>query len=286
MLTESEVFKALGKSPADCAQLVTGVTEDPETQTAARAWREKARRAGVQLEAGGFERALLNYAALETSPRIAGLQVHESVKNLQQSEFKYYTNTAAGDSLEIGSYLFVTGCKVISLRRFVAGPMDWEISGFPRSWLFKVRFTDLTRALGFLSIRIGGFQPMFFMHVARRPKNRGLLVEKEVLRSYYRMARSLELQKSIRGIMAAAWFHDPAAVVANPHLAWLNRPYLEEGGMIVNIGPAEATAGFMEYNTKRKDDFESGNLRYRIGVALWPRDAAIDWARKRQDLEV
>ena len=70
MLTESEVFKALGKSPADCAQLVTGVTEDAESQAPAMALKEEARRRGIEFEAGGFERALLQYAAIETSPRI------------------------------------------------------------------------------------------------------------------------------------------------------------------------------------------------------------------------
>jgi hypothetical protein len=285
MLSESEIFKLLGKSPADCAQLVAGVTDDSESHAPALALKEEARRAGIEFEAGEFERALLRYAAVETSPGIAGLPVTESVKGLIRSEFQYYTRAAGGDPLEMGSYLFVTGCKVISLRRFAAGPMDWEVSGFPRSWLLKVRISDLARVLGFLSIRIGGFKPMFFMHVARRPKNRGMLLEKEVLRSYYRMARSLELQKSVKGIMAAAWFHDPAAVAANPHLAWLNRPYLEEGGLIIDTGPAQATAGFMEHNIQRKEEFESGNLRYRIGVALWPREGAIDWARRRPDLE-
>jgi hypothetical protein len=284
MLSESEIFKILGKSSADCAQLVTAVTEDGESQAPAMALKEEARRRGIEFEAGGFERALLQYAAVEMSPRIPDLPVHQSVKVLLQSEFKYYTTAASGD-LEIGSYLFVRACKVISLRRFVAGPMDWEISGFPRSWLFQVGLSDLPRVLGFLSMRMGGFKPMFFMHVARRPKNRGLLLEKEVLRSYYRMARSLELQGSMKGIMAAAWFHDRTAVAANPHLAWLNRPYLEEGGLIVNTGPAHATAGFMEHNAQRKEEFESGQLRYRIGVALWPREAAIDWARRRPDLE-
>jgi hypothetical protein len=283
MLSESEIFKVLGKSPSDCAQVVTGVTEDAETHAPATALKEEARRSGIEFEAGEFERALLQYAAVETSPRIADLPVHQSVKALLQSEFKYYTTTVV--PLETGSYVFVRACKVISLRRFVAGPMDWEISGFPRSWLFKVGLPDFARVLGFLSMRMGGFRPMFFMHVARRPKNRGLLLEKEVLRSYYRMARSLELQESMKGIMAAAWFHDRAAVAANPHLAWLNRPYLEEGGLIVNTGPAEATAGFMEHNTQRKEEFESGKLRYRIGVALWPREAAINWARRRPDLE-
>jgi hypothetical protein len=285
MLSESEVFKVLGASPADCAEVVAAVAENPKSHAPARALKEKARRARIELEVGAFERALLRYAALETSSRIDGLPVHESVKALMRNEFAYYAKPAGGDPLEIGSYQFVTGCKVISLRRFAAGPMDWEISGFPRSWLFQVGLSDLPRVLWFLSMRMGGFKPMFFMHVARRPKNRGLLLEKEVLRSYYRMARSLELQESIKGIMADAWFHDPAAVAANPHLACLNRPYLEEGGLIVTRGPAQATAGFLEHNIQRKDEFESGRLRYRIGVALWPRKAAIDWARRRPDLE-
>src|SRR6266849_6542876 len=172
MLTDSTIFKVLGKSPADCAQLVKDVTEDPESQAPAQALKEEARRAGIELEAGGFERALLQCAAVETSPRIAGLPVHESVKALLGNEFTYYTRTAGGDSLQIGSYVFVTGCKVISLRRFPAGPMDWEISGFPRSWLLKVGISDLPRVLRFLSMRMGGVKPMFFMHVARRPKNR------------------------------------------------------------------------------------------------------------------
>jgi hypothetical protein len=285
MLSDSEIFNILGKSSADCAQLIAGVTEDPESHTPALALKDGARRAGIELEADGFERALLRYAAVETSPRIVSLPVQESVKMLMQNEFKYYTTMAGRDALEFGSYLFVTGCKVISLRRFAAGPMDWEISGFPGSWLFKVGISDLARLFRFLSMRMGGFKPVFFMHVARRPKNRGLLLEKEVLRAYYRIARSLELQRSIKGIVAAAWFHDPAAVADNPHLAWLNRPYLEAGGLIVNMEAAEATAGFMEHNAQRKEEFKSGKLRYRIGVAMWPREAAIDWARTRSDLE-
>src|SRR5258708_12519417 len=99
------------------------------------------------------------------------------------------------------------------------------------------------------------------------------------------MGGLVELEKRVKGIRGSAWVHDPGAVADNPHLVWLNRPYLEEGGLIVNMGPAEAAAGFMEHNAQRKEEFESGKLRYRIGVALWPREAAIDWARRRPELE-
>ena len=71
----------------------------------------------------------------------------------------------------------------------------------------------------------------------------------------------------------------------NPHLVGLNRPYREEGGIIVTVGPAPVDAGFLEHNIDRKQQFEGGRLRYRIGVALWPRGAAIDWARRHSELE-
>jgi hypothetical protein len=285
MLAKPEVSEFLTRSAAPCARLVSEVTENPESQAAVTALKDEARRAGIDVEGDAFERALLRSAAAEFEPRIAGLPIHESVRKLLADEYRFYTSPSRGTSLATGGYLFVTACKTISLRRFPAGPMDWEVSGFPRSWLFKVSKLDLPRLAWFLAARTGGFRPMFFMHVARRPKNRGLLLEKEVLKAYYRMARSLELQPSIKAILASAWFHDPAAVAENPHLEWLNRPYLEEGGIVVTSGPAPADAGFMEHNAGRKQQFESGRLQYQLAVALWPRSAAIDWARRHPELE-
>lgn len=285
MLAKPEVSEFLKSSAAPCARLVAEVTETPESQAAVKALREQARAAGIEVEADAFERALLRSAAAEFEPRIASLPIHESVRKLLRDEYRFYTGPGRGTLVETGSYLFVTACKTISLRRFPAGPMDWEVSGFPRSWLLTVRKPDLPRLAWYLAVRSGGFRPMFFMHIARRPKNRGLLIEKEVLKAYYRMARSLELQPSIRAILASAWFHDPEAVAENPHLAWLNRPYRAEGGIIVTAGPAPVDAGFLEHNIGRKEQFESGHLHYRIGIALWPRDAAIDWARRHPELE-
>jgi len=285
MLAKPEVSEFLKASAVDCARLVAEVTETSESQAAVTALKDQARGAGIEVEADAFERALLRSAAADFEPHIATLPIHESVRKLLRDEYRFYTGPARGTLLEAGSYLFVTACKTISLRRFPAGPMDWEVSGFPRAWLPKVPKPDLARLAWYLAVRAGGFRPMFFMHVARRPKNRGLLIEKEVLRAYYRMARSLELQPSVKAILASAWFHDPAAVAENPHLAWLNRPYREEGGIIVTAGPAPVDAGFLEHNIDRKQQFESGHLQYRIAIALWPRDAAIDWARRHPELE-
>lgn len=285
MLAKPEASEFLKSSAVPCARLVADVTETPESQARVKALKEQARAAGIEVEADAFERALLRSAAAEFEPRIASLPIYESVRKLLRDEYRFYTGPGRGTLLETGSYLFVTACKTISLRRFPAGPMDWEISGFPRSWFLKVGRSDLPRLAWFLTARVGGFRPAFFMHVARRPKNRGLLLEKEVLRGYYRMARSLELQPAMKAILASSWFHDPAAVSENPHLEWLNRLYRDEGGLIVTAGPAPADAGFMEHNADRKERFENGRLGYRMGVAIWPRRAAIDWACRHPELE-
>jgi hypothetical protein len=285
MLADRDIFDLPGLSAEACARLVAAVADDPANQSQVTALKDEFQREGISWKADDFERALLRRAAAVNEPRVAALPVHESVKRRLIDEFHFYSQPPAKEVLFTGTHLFTTGCKMISLRRFPAGPMDWEISGVPRSWLPKFRKRDLPRVLLFLATRLHGFRPLFFMHVARRPKNRSLLVEREVLRSYYRMARSLELQPGIKGIMASAWFHDPAAVANEPHLSCLNRPYQENGGLIVTMGPAAADAGFLERNVQRKEQLEAGALSYQLGLALWPRAAALAWARRHPELE-
>ena len=293
MPADAQALSLLGATPADCARLAAQVNENPASLAPIHAWK---RQAGGKYTGDALERVLLRAAAAENFPRIAGLPVPEQVKALLTQEFEFYARptgmtpamthaaTHGTNPLEAGGYPFVTACKVISLRRFPAGPLDWEIAGFPRSWLLQVRTADLARVAWFLAARVGGFEPMFFTHVARRPKNRSLIIEKEVLRSYCRIAGALELQPGIKGILTASWFHDRAAVKNNPSLAALSRPYLEGGGLLAAMGRAPADAGFLEHNAGRKKAFDTGELQYRTGLAVWPRKAAIEWARGHRDL--
>jgi hypothetical protein len=181
-------------------------------------------------------------------------------------------------SIVTGSYQFVRAAKMATLRRFSAGPMEWEIGGIPRSCVLKADFPDNLRLLAFVTLQLGGWAPCFFMHVAPRPRNRGLTVPKLIMRAYYRMARSLQLQPTVRALMAHAWFHDPAAVRDYPHLQALNQPYVEHGGLIITLDSAPASSGVLEGNHQRKADYLAGRVVYRYGLALWPRAAAIRWA--------
>lgn len=275
-----EILQRLGYTSAICAHLVQGVTEKPKSQLAVQRLRDQVRACGFTKAGDAFERAFLACAAPETFPRIETLSVYEPVKSLMRTEFEYYTSPPkpGSEPIAIGTHAFAVACKTIALSRFPAGPLDWEISGFPRSWFLKIKPGDLPRVLTFLLYRVRGLAPLFFIHVARSPKKRSLVIEKEVLRSYYRIARSLELQPKVKGILASAWFHDPAALEHYPHLEWLNRPYSEAKGLIVMGGPAPADSGFMDGNEERKERYLKGEIRFRMGIALWPRAAAIQWS--------
>jgi hypothetical protein len=228
------------------------------------------------LDGDDVERLLLWCAARQALSQVPSLPVEDKVRLQLDHDLRQIH--ATNGSVATGSYQFVRAAKIATLRRFVTGPMEWEISGIPRSFVLSAGFPENLRLLAFVIMRLGGWAPCFFMHVAPSPRNRALSVPKQVLRAYYRMARSLQLQPTMRALVAHAWFHDPAAVRDYPQLQVLSQPYTEHGGLIVTLDPAPASSGVLQGNNQRKADYISGKIVYRYGLAIWPRDAAIRWA--------
>lgn len=238
-------------------------------------------KAAAKVDGDLVERALIWYAAQQALPRIDTLLLDDSARARLASELRQYH--AVRGSIAAGAYPFVRAAKMATLRLYPAGPMDWVISGIPRSWVFEAA-GGAPRLLWFIARRLRGFSPCFFMHVAPAPKNRALVLEKEVLKSYHRMARCLELQPRMRAIIGYAWFFDPAAVRDQPHLEALNRPFVAECGTIALLGPAPAESGVLEGNAARKQDYLEGKLQYRYGLAIWPRASALRWMKAHPEL--
>jgi hypothetical protein len=234
------------------------------------------------LEGDEVERLLLWHATRQALPRVSSLPLGKSVRCLLEQDLqKLHTMNV---SMAAGSYHFDRAAKISTLRRFPAGPMEWELSGIPRSFFLQAAFPANLRFLAFTIFRLGGRAPCFFVHVAPSPRNRALSVPKEVLRAYHRIVRSLQLQPEARALLAHAWFHDPAAVRDHPHLEVLNRPYVNHGGLITLLGPAPPSSGVLDGNAQRSADYLSGRLQYKYGFAIWPRDAAIRWADDHPEL--
>jgi len=234
------------------------------------------------MEGDEVERLLLWYAARQALPAVPSLPVDKSVCGLLDRDLRELHTIKV--SVVAGSYHFDRAAKMATLRRFPAGPLEWELSGIPRSYFLQAEFPANLRLLAFVSFRLRGRAPCFFMHVAPAPRNRALSVPKEVLRAYWRMARSLQLQPGVRALLAHAWFHDPAAVRHYPHLEVLNRPYVSHGGLITRLGSAPPSSGVLEGNAQRSEDYLAGRVKYKYGFAIWPRDAAIRWADANPEL--
>jgi hypothetical protein len=267
----SEALNRIGVNAAGEAwRLLQGV------QTAAGIEPVASLKKSAGLEGDAVERLLIWHAARQAAVQLPLLPIENNVRAQLDQDLPQLH--ATGTSVAAGSYHFDRAAKMATLRRFSAGPMEWEIDGVPRSYVLKADFPDNLRLLSFVTLRLGGWAPCFFMHVAPKPRNRGLTMPKLVMRAYYRMARSLQLQPTVRGLLAHAWFHDPAAARDYPHLQVLNQPYTDHGGLIVLLDPAPPSSEVMAGNSQRAVDYASGRVIYRHGLAIWPRAAAIRWA--------
>jgi hypothetical protein len=163
------------------------------------------------------------------------------------------------------------------LARFPAGQLDWDVSGLPRSYLWKVPRRDLPRLLRTVAFELRGFRPCFTPHmgVGRYPL---LFLEAESHRSYYRMAESMALQPRVKGLVMAAWYHSRETIRVSPHLGWTNDTPLRHGAFVTDIGPASTESGFLEGSDGRRRLYECGAYRPTLGLVIWPRRDLLAWA--------
>jgi len=264
-----------------CASTLACVTEDFATHAAVQ---ELSAALHPLAANDAVERAVLLRAVRYGQDRIGSLRVVPEVQLLLRKELAAFAAHRKAFPVTAGTYNFVIASKMATLRRYPCGPMDWEVSGVPLSWAAGLSNRDRLRFLSYAATAMRGRRPLFFMHVAPAPRSRALVLEKEVVRGWRHMARSLQLHPEMKGIAASAWFLDPKALAAQPHLRWLNAPFREWGGIIGLAGEAPADSGVLERNKERARQVLSGEVRYRLGRGLWSRAAALRWAEAHSEL--
>lgn len=232
------------------------------------------------------ERTLLILASLHAMERVPSLPVGDGVKKLFADEFQFFADPPAVWTAHFQAHdvRYREMARVATLRRFPAGQFHWEVAALPRSWVARARrpWQLLAQAIG----RMGGFGPLFEMHLNARRKNRLVLLEKEANLSYYRAARAVEKQAAVRGVFLASWLFCESTARVTPHLEWLRRIPLEGGASIAVLWPAPADAGFLTGSEERRRLYEEGSYRPRVGCVLWPRKALIAWADRHPEFDM
>lgn len=278
-----KVKHALEQNEVSPAQLVTLVREISEPEATLKHFRELKNRllqSLPDLDEIALERYALIHGALVSLDKLIEAPICYSVQALICKKFQWFANLDDGwrPQFRVGCSSFAAMCKMVTMRRFPAGQLDWEISGLPRSWIFKVGPRDLPRLLHYVMRRLGGFAPAFFAHVTLHKKDSLFFLEREINRSYHRMAKCLELQPSIRGFLTSSWFYSRETFRVSPHLAWLTKVFLENDGLVVDTGPAELDSGVFTRSPERKRLYESGQFKPTNALVVWGRNEMIKWA--------
>jgi len=233
---------------------------------------------------GAFEQYLIVSAAADAVARIDPLPVDERVKQLFLDNFGLYASGRTPEPFNLSRASFVAMSRVATLSRFPAGQLDWEVSGIPRSWLFRASWRGLPRLAASILVELRGFGPAFFSHVNPNGRNNSILIERESLRSYHRMARSMERQPGIRGLITASWLHSSDTFAVSPHLKWLNDVFLQNGGRVVPLGRVDPDCGVLYRSPKRQQAYDAGTFTPTEALVIWPRAAMLAWAHGYEHL--
>lgn len=259
-------------------EMVERVTHGPKGQDEVLRLRARIQSQAPDDSTALFERYLLLRVALTSVPKVQALALPDGVKKLLLDEFSWLTQPKPQELrwLKAPAYEFSALCKIVTLRRFTAGQMHWEVDGLQRSMLFKTHWRDLPRAVKGI-FALGGFRPAFVPHLAWR-RRQIILSEREHYRSLFLMSEALEMQPDILGFVAEAWFYSPDTSRFSPHLAWAPRLFQTWGGTVVRSGRADASSGVFENSRRRRQAADAGEFQPTLGLVIWPRDAMRQWA--------
>ena len=236
--------------------------------------------AGKQLE-----QMMLILASQHAAGRVADLPVADSVKRLLREEFDFFAHPPAMwvPHFRIEDLRYREMARVATFQRFPAGQFEWQVGEFRRSWIFQSN--RKCRLMLHLFGKMGGRAPLFEMHVHERRKSRLILLEKQANISYYRVARSIEKQPEVRGVMLRSWLFSEATARVTPRLAWLREIPLEAGASIFDLGEAPPVTGFLTGSEARRRLYVEGIYRPMMACVLWPRQALIDWASRHPEFD-
>lgn len=223
-------------------------------------------------------RAKLIRCALAFLPVLDAAPIPEAMRALTCADLKSLADASiAPTQFTPGTVRFGEWEKLATGRRFSAGLFHWEESGIPLRWLPNVPPRDWV-ALARTLFVAGGRRPMIVPHLNPR-RGPGHMTEADVHASYRLMAETLLLQPRLRGIAGSSWLRSPDTHRVSPHLACINRVIVDNGGFETTIGPAPADCGVLSRSATRRRLYDAGAFRPTLGLTVWPRDAAIAWAR-------
>ena len=292
---ERDALRAdLGRASADCAAAVaTEFAAYADTRRrSAEQWFALLSRArwlrtmALRRDKSWPEASMARFALLAAVPaaasRVEGLPVDVSVKRNICNVLARLP--ALARTLDCSSWEFHELAQAVTLQRFPAGQHNWVVGGAGRAPLLRMRVrpAHALRLLHEVTSRYGGFAPVASIHLSPW-RDKPVVLRTEACRSFYRIARSMELQPRLKGIQGMSWLHSECLRDVTPHLAWARDLFIDNGAFTAEMEQAPPDCGVLTGSAERKRLYESGVFRPRVTLVLWHRDDVLDWAARHPE---
>jgi hypothetical protein len=262
------------KSPESCFEVLSRVPDDRGLMNALR--QLAAEELGSPHTLGLF---IVLQSYLIALPRLLLLPVDESVKRQFIATCRQVASPfrTGGSRLEQDSDAFGELAKIVTLRRFHAGELSFDIMKMPRTWLLRVHPIDLPNTVREIVCRMGGFGPVVIPHVNYWRRNPMIISRREHERAVLRIGKSIEKDRDIKGLVSASWLYSKAVGEHSPHLGWLRDFFVDRKAYVVDLGPALAESGILIGSEKRRQLYGEGVIHPREALILWRRADIMEW---------
>jgi hypothetical protein len=277
------------RSAASWFELLSRYDKDP-TATATLKQMRRALPAGSAKAGATIERYIVLQALAPSAFRMASEPLPDTVKRAFAS---FCGEIAAKErqwdthfDMEADPERFLDMAELATLRRFLVGAFNFA---YERLALLLPTLNVHPLSLpGYIYQRVVAMpftKPAIGPHLNYGRKQSLTLLQKDVERSLWLIAKIVEMNPQVAGINGWSWFNSKIVGEVYPHLAWIRKVYIEGGAYLIDTFPAKPEGyGFGFNNRKRQVLYEQGKFCPRQTAYFWPRENFLEWASRHPEL--
>jgi hypothetical protein len=268
------------KSPEGCFELLCGIPYDHRRMAVLRRLKVEVEQRGLRVP-NAVERFVVLQSYLIALPRLPSLPIDEDVNRqfiatCRQVASPFLTRESR---LEQDSAAFTELAQIVTLRRYHAGELSFDIMKMPRAWLLKAHPIELPGLVREIVYGMGGFGPVVIPHVNYWRRDPIIISSREHKRALLRIGKCIERDRRIKGLVSSSWLYCDTVGKHFPHMGWLRDFFVDHNAYVVDLGPALVDSGFLIGNEKRRRLYAEGEFHPRETLILWRRAEIMAWMR-------
>ncbi len=230
-----------------------------------------------------YHKLALSALIQDSIKKIKKKELPNSIRTLYKEWFERVLDDFSRDSDEIYNHkndLFLKDLGICSLKLFPVGPFLVEVYRVPKKLFITGGISQFVESLLFVIAKMHRFAPFYEQHTNMRRLNEFNPTGR--IQSYIRIAKMLELNHDIRGVIGGSWFNDPNVATISPRLGYLTKIPIENGARVFRIGSSQADIENATTRSKtRRKLYEQGKYLPTKYLLIWTRKDLINWAHKQ-----